>query len=377
MKNLKPVICVCLLSAMLMASQALSPGVSRLIAFYNVEESKVLLSITLPYLIAIPFTLLAGRLTSKYPLKTLLMIGGVIISVTGLLPYFATSFTVVLLIRACMGIGLGLLFTLTPNMAPEYYPEGQLRNVTIGMQSAWAGSGGFIFNILSGYLVQGKTQNIYLVYLICVLFTVVVWILLPPLPLRQSQKKEHSDFRPDSLVTAFLTFLFLSAGMTVSLSVSVFLSERELGGSVEAGYATSAYSIAAFVFGCLYAVISKILKNSAIIIACLVSAAGMLLCVLGGNILCIYIGAAMTGAGLSLYMPSCINRIICTTPAKSVSMSIAVMMVGSSLGQTLSGVFINSVAGWIGAQISLRFYVAAALFFLTALLFMLPSRAKD
>lgn len=48
MKDLKPVICVCLMSAMLMASQALSPGISQLMVLYGAGESAVSLSITLP-----------------------------------------------------------------------------------------------------------------------------------------------------------------------------------------------------------------------------------------------------------------------------------------------------------------------------------------
>ena len=376
MKKLKPLICVCLLSSMLMAAQALSPGISRLITFYGVPESAVSLSITLPYLISIPFTLLAGRLTERFPLKGLLMTGAAIICVTGLLPCIITNFTAILIVRACMGVGLGLLFTLTPSMAPEYYPEGQLRSLTIGMQSAWAGSGGFVFNILSGYLVQEKTQNIYFVYFLCVLFTVLVWFLLPAKPLagRKEEKKERSSFAASSLFTAFITFLFLSAGMTLSLSVSVFLEEQGLGTAIEAGYATSAYSAAAFIFGCLYVAVSRILKEKAILTACLVSAAGMLLCVLGGNIVLVYAGAAMIGAGLSLFMPSCVNRIIRTTPAGAATMSIAVMMVGSSVGQTFSGAFINPAASLFGQQAFIRFYVSAAIFILTALLSLVPVR---
>lgn len=375
MKNVRPVICVCLMSAMLMASQALSPGISQLMVLYGAGESAVSLSITLPYLIAVPFALVAGKLAEKYPLKGLLLSGGALICITGLAPYFVTDFAVVLLMRGCMGIGLGLLFTLTPAMAPAYYPEGTMRNLTIGMQSAWAGSGGFVFNILSGYLVQKRAQNIYLVYALCVLFVVIVWILLPALPVGE-KKKKGSGFRPDSLFTGFLTFLFLSAGMTIALSVSVYLPERGLGGSVEAGYVTSAYSAAAFIVGCLYILFAGILKEGAVMTACLLSALGMLLCIFGGNLPCICIGSAMTGAGLSLFMPGCINRIIRTVPADDVSMSIAVMMVGSCLGQTFSGAVINPVAALFGTQISIRFAVAAALFLVTAVLSAAAFRKK-
>ena len=367
MKDLKPVICVCLMSAMLMASQALSPGISQLMVLYGAGESAVSLSITLPYLIAVPFALIAGNLAEKYSLRGLLLSGGVLICITGLGPYFVTDFAAVLLMRGCMGIGLGLLFTLTPAMAPAYYPEGAMRNLTIGMQSAWAGSGGFVFNILSGYLVRKKAQNIYLVYGLCVLFVVIVWILLPTLTVGE-KKEKCSGFKPDGLFTGFLTFLFLSAGMTIALSVSVYLPERGLGGSVESGYVTSAYSAAAFIVGCLYILFAKILKERAVTAACLLAALGMFLCVFGGNLPCICIGSGMAGAGLSLFMPGCINRIICTVPADDVSMSIAVMMVGSCLGQTFSGAIINPVASLFGSGISIRFIVAAVLLLVTALL---------
>lgn len=367
MKNFKPIICVCLLSTMLMASQALSPGISQLMELYGARESMVSLCITLPYLTAVPFALVAGKLVEKYPLKALLLAGGGIICVTGIIPYFVTDFAVVLLMRAGMGIGLGLLFTLTPAMAPVYYPEGTFRSVTIGLQSAWAGSGGFVFNILSGHLVQKRAQDIYLVYVLCVLFVVVVWILLPS-PAAEEKRKEHSAFRADSLFTGCLTFLFLSAGMTIALSISVFLPERNLGGAVEAGYVTSTYSVAAFAVGCLYIVFAKVLKGKAITAACLLSALGMVLCIWGRNLPCICAGSAMAGAGLSLFMPGCISRIIRTAPADAVSVSIAVMMVGSCLGQTCSGAIIRLIAELFSPQISARFYVAAALFLVTALL---------
>lgn len=365
----KPLLCVCIISSMLMAALALSPGLRELMEAYDVSESTASLAVTLPYLISIPFTLLTGRLTLYFSKKTLSLVGTLIIAVTGLLPYLMQDFTWILIVRALMGVGLGLLFTLAPSLAPDYYPEGRMRSLTIGMQSAWAGSGGFVFNILSGYLVQTEARNIYLVYGMCVVFFILILILLPyqPIPERQETKKQL--FNPSSLMTAFLTFLFISAGMTLSLSISLYVAEAGIGGAIEAGYATSAYSFAAFFIGCAYVFVSKILGDHAIFSACAVSVIGMVLCVLTGNIVLTYIGAAMIGAGLSIFMPSCVDQIVKTTPSHLVSMSIAVMMVGSSVGQTVSGMYINPIAGLFGESTVLRFYVSAAIFAVTACLF--------
>lgn len=374
MKKYYPLICVCVLSAMLMAALALSPGLKELMDAYQVSESTASLAITLPYLISIPFTLLTGHLTRFFSKKMLSLCGTLIIIVTGLLPYFLSDFTAILFVRSLMGIGLGLLFTLAPSLAPDYYPEGSLRNLTIGMQSAWAGSGGFVFNILSGYLAKTQAKNIFLVYAICIPFFLIVLFLLPHQPPLQVKNEEKQPFQIQGISTAILTFLFISAGMTLSLSISVFLAEIGVGGSIEAGYATSAYSFAAFFFGCIYIFIEKILKNQAIFAACFISVLGMLLCVSANNLLAIYIGSAFIGTGLSIFMPSCINQIVKTTPETLVSISIAVMMVGSSVGQTFSGMLINPLSSLLGSSVALRFYVSAAIFALVFLLFYLTQK---
>ena len=372
MKKLRPVFCGCVISAMLMAALALSPGIKELMDAYGVSEGTASLSITLPYLVSIPFTLLAGSLTARYSKKALTLVGMGVICLTGILPYFLADFAVILAVRACMGVGLGLLFTLAPSLAPDYYPEGRLRNATIGLQSAWAGSGGFVFNILSGHLVRQEARNIFLVYLLCVVFFVLVWILLPYQPPR-GKTAEKKPARPgmSCVGIAVLTLLFLAANMTVSLSVAVFLDERQIGGAVEAGYATSAYSVAAFAFGCLYVFAEKILGRGAVAAACGVSAVGMLLCVSGGGLAAVYAGSFLIGMGLSLYMPSCVNRIFRTTPPEAASMAVAVMMVGSSVGQTFSSYLINPTAALLGGNVTFRFLVAAAIFALVGAVYVI------
>jgi len=358
-----------------MAALAISPGLHELMASYKVSESTVSLSITLPYLVSIPFTLLAGRLSARCSKKGLSLIGLMIICITGLLPYVLRQFTAVLAVRAMMGIGLGLLFTIAPSLAPDYYEEGRMRNLGIGMQSAWAGSGGFVFNILSGYLVQTQARNIFLVYGICAAFFLLILFLLPYQPPRaRPAHKTRSLFGFQSLFLALLTFLFLSAGMTLSLSISVYLAERGLGRSIEAGYATSAYSAAAFLTGCLYVFVAKALKDRSVLSACAISALGMLLCVLAGRMLLIYIGAALIGAGLSIFMPSCVNRIIQSAPAESASMGIAVMMVGSAVGQTFSAALINPISAAFSKSTSMRFLVSAVIFVIVGLLSLYQGR---
>ena len=366
MKNWQPLVSICMLSVMLMAALAMSPGIADFISEYGVSETVANLSITLPYLISIPFTLLAGRLTASFSKKVLSLAGTLIICFTGILPYFLRDFTAILIVRALMGVGLGLLFTIVPSLAPDYYPAGSTRSLAVGMQSAWAGSGGFVFNILSGHLVNIQTKNIYLVYSICILFFLLILILLPWRP--PVKVKTASSFEHGSLKTAFLTFLFISAGMTLSLNVAVYIIDIGIGNSVQAGYTTSAYSVASFIVGCTYVFVSYIVKRHAILVACLLSAFGMLICVAFGNIAGTYAGAALVGAGLSIFMPSCISRLIHTVKSSSISMSIGFMMVGCSAGQTFSCYLINPISNLFTYSIQARFIISAIIFITVAVI---------
>ncbi|MEI3525150.1 MAG: hypothetical protein V8Q27_02680 [Eubacteriales bacterium] len=95
-----------------------------------------------------------------------------------------------------------------PCHGSRFYPDGTLRNFTIGMQSAWAGSGGFVFNILSGHLANSRIQNIYLVYFLCIAFTLIVCLILPEAPFASSSPEKRSSIPGFSLLIGFITFLF-------------------------------------------------------------------------------------------------------------------------------------------------------------------------
>ncbi len=362
---------------MLMAALAVSPGIAAFIDSYGVSESTAMLSITLPYLVSIPFTLLASRLARRFSKKSLVLFGTGIIFLTGIVPYFLANFRYILIVRSLMGIGLGILFTITPSLAPEYYPEGRMRSLTVGMQSAWAGSGGFVFNILSGYLVTSQTRDIYLVYGACFLAFLAVLRLLPRIPVAPPEPHEKALFDRGSLKTGALTFLFIGAGMTLSLNIAVYVTGEGIGSAVQAGYATSAYSVAAFVTGCCYAFVARFLKERALMTACLLSFLGMMLCVALDHMACTYVGAALVGAGLSIFMPSCVSRMIRTTRREAVPVSIGIMMVGSSVGQTFSSLLINPVAELFSNRVEARFFVAAMFFALVWLLdvTILPKQA--
>ncbi|NLM61548.1 MAG: MFS transporter, partial [Clostridiales bacterium] len=101
------------LSLLLMSGQALNPGLARLMAEYGVSESAVMLLVTIPPLAVIPGTFIGSLILRHFTKKAVGIAASLLITVCGTLPVMIDNFTIVLVTRFLVGIGLGFLNCVT------------------------------------------------------------------------------------------------------------------------------------------------------------------------------------------------------------------------------------------------------------------------
>ena len=95
--------------AMVIGSSLLAPAMQKITLEYPTASPTVLpLLITLPALTLLLGLVLSSALTSKFPIKTLILSGIILILFGGVLPYFIHSLTVIIILRGIMGVGLGM-----------------------------------------------------------------------------------------------------------------------------------------------------------------------------------------------------------------------------------------------------------------------------
>jgi MFS family permease len=374
MKNYRPIIAICAISAVFAASLAMTPGITNFMEYYGVSETTASLILTIPPLVSIPFTLLTGKLVEYISKKLLLLIGIAVVTIAGIVPYFLNNFNAIIGTRVVMGAALGILYSITPTLAAICYPEGRMRTLGMGMQSAWSCAGGFIFNIISGYLVGIRTNMIFLTYCLCILFFIIAAVSLPNL--RTSDSVRTDTFEPESpsekgsafdkrcISFVITTFIFIICDIAIILNVSLFITDSGLGNSVQAGYVSSAFSVAAFASGCLYNWIDRLFKSRLRSCACLFSAAGLLLCGVTHTLILAYIGSALTGLAVTMLMTSAVAQVTTTVRPAAFTMSISLLLSVNYLAHSTSVYIITPLAALFGDAVQNRFYLAGVIVFL-------------
>lgn len=119
-------------------------------ALSEVLFTSVLMISTLPQLISVPATLIAGKLAGnviKY--KTQLIYGMLLFLVGGIAPYFKTDFGMIIAFRIVCGLDLGMVMLL--GMAAITLFNGEERAKMIGNGTFIQNVGGILFTIFSGF----------------------------------------------------------------------------------------------------------------------------------------------------------------------------------------------------------------------------------
>lgn len=187
-KTLKPaILSISLLT--LMASAAVSPALAELRkAFPDVGQTTIKLILTLPSLMVIPFSLLSGWLAVRMNKKTLALIGLVIYACAGVGGGLAQNFRQLLVMRAILGIGLGIIMPLSTTFIMDFF-SGEERPKMMGLQAVSNQLGGLALLAVAGWLAFLNWRYAFGVYALAFLSIALVFLWLPEPPKPPTQKK--------------------------------------------------------------------------------------------------------------------------------------------------------------------------------------------
>jgi MFS family permease len=194
-----------------MASAAISPALAKIHqAFGGVDPTLIKLVLTLPSLLIIPFSLLAGWLAGRMNKKIILLIGLVIYFLGGVGGAFARSITELLVIRGIFGIGAGLIIPLSTSLIADYF-EKEERTKMMGLSGSVSHFGGVIFLLVSGWLACMSWRLAFGVYALALVIILMIVFWLPG-----SQGKRPTALVQSRLPVGVYTSAILGALMMVA-----------------------------------------------------------------------------------------------------------------------------------------------------------------
>ncbi|MBQ7895152.1 MAG: MFS transporter [Oscillospiraceae bacterium] len=162
-----------------MAGAAVAPALGVIQEYFK-ETGQMLVQmiISIPALFIALTNIVFPKLCRLFKSKTLLMAGLALYVLGGCMAGLFSNIYLVLIFRALVGVGVGIIMPMSTGLLAFYYPADK-QDKLMGYSSAMNQMGGVVATLISGVLANISWRASFLVYLMGLISVVLVLIYLP------------------------------------------------------------------------------------------------------------------------------------------------------------------------------------------------------
>ena len=182
-----------------MAGAAIAPALGIIKAhFSNSPAMLVQFIISMPALLIIVTNLFFLPLSRILRTRAIAFSGLLLYIVAGAGCFFVDDIYVLLLMRAVLGVSVGLIMPLSTGLLAFYFPPEEQASL-MGLSAAMNQMGGVVATLLAGLLATVEWNYAFLVYLLGLIALLMVWLWLPDEQLGSANKR-GVPFQPRQLL---------------------------------------------------------------------------------------------------------------------------------------------------------------------------------
>jgi MFS family permease len=311
--------------------------------------------LTVPSLMSIPISLLAGVLASYITKKSLVIFALICELIGGCIPLLAHgSVAILLLSSAFIGIGQGFLISISSAILAERF-DGSTKGWAMGFRQAATSIGITGLTVLTGFLCELAWWKSYFVYLLVIPILILTVIMLPKggLDARLLGKGLGLTglkrvFTPGMIYWCVMLFFLGCFSFAFYLNVGMSITSKNLGGASAIGLATAWSSLLTIVVAMGFGVVLKTFRKFTMAAGMLFFAAAYLIIFGATSLVTMTIGGIVYGIATGIQMPGSAQFLTETVDRESSTMALAVSNACISLGITLSPVIVNALAAMFG-----------------------------
>lgn len=152
---------------------AISPVLGKLKEVFHSTPLEVQLLNVLPNLLTIPFILCAGKICTPKNQLTVLSIGLLIFTATGVAYFFAKSMIILIVLSCILGVGIGLVIPLAASLISQNF-SGKPRGMMLGTKSGLSNLSLIIATLFVGWVAAKNWHYAFIAYFIPVIPLVLV-----------------------------------------------------------------------------------------------------------------------------------------------------------------------------------------------------------
>ena len=346
-----------------MAGAAVAPALGVIKAYFS-DANPVLVQmiISMPALFIVLTNAVFPALCRRFRARTLVLLGRLLYTVGGCAAGAFSAILPVLLMRALVGMGVGIIMPLSTGLLSFYYPPEKLDGL-MGLSSAMNQMGGVVATLLAGLLANLSWRASFLVYLMGLL-SIVLCLLFLPNDSIAPPKGESSSRR-----TVFRTYFRYILAMFLLMSSfflypANFALETTAEGLIPQGAIAlimAMMDFIAFLGGLLFVQCKVLLGGKMKYLAPALFLAGYLLLALVGGWFGTLAGSVCVGFANGVGIPYLISQASVRAGRTAASTVMPLLSAALYLAQFLSPILMGAVRGAFGDVSHLPYCFAAVL----------------
>lgn len=341
------------ISIFLMSHLAIAPNIPRLYHLYSQHNTVSLAQIenlvTIPAIFITLFVLLSNFFVYYLGKKNTVLLGLILIFLSGLIPLLSVNFFVVLMSRIILGIGIGLFNSLSISMVSDYFEKDE-RPRMIGFRTACLNIGKAITTLLSGFLAIYSIKFIFLVYLLALPSFILFYFFIPYQENKTPQHREKFHFDKNILMYSFIAFLVGISYIGATVKIPTLLNQVY---QIKNQTATNLLTLLAFsgIFsGVLFGFLNKHLKNWTLLVMILLMCIGDFLFTFPYQVVLYSFAAVLIGVSFVGIMSSCFWGIAQKTQINNLNFATSMILTGGNIGVILTPLILTKILVQMGIK---------------------------
>jgi len=306
--GLSVAIAIMILSILQNHVNIVSPAMERInAAFPGYSDKTVAMVLTIASIGAIPATLAAGILTYRFREKDIVLFGFCLLTISGILSMITSNFVFLLVLRFFTGFGAGLVSPFQTSLIPKYF-SGNRASLLYGLQCCVVSSFAIIYGFLGGWLASKQWNYCFSLYSLGLLGLLVVLFWLPRGEVPGSTGEKHRlSFKGIYILVLCFTFVYQIGIFSFNSEISYFITSRNLGDSVYAGYCVAMNGLGAVLSGLIYGSLRKKVGLWVVPVGLLSISLGFVVLAQASGIIIAMVGSLMVGFSIGMIMPTVLN----------------------------------------------------------------------
>ncbi|OFP93203.1 MFS transporter [Streptococcus sp. HMSC067A03] len=343
------------LSLVLTTAFSISSSLPAMFQYYkNYSSSQVELLVSLPS-IGIMSLLMFNSVLERFVSERFMIILGLILySICGLIPFFNQSYNLVFASRFVFGLGLGMMNPRAIAIISERF-QGRERVQMLGYRGSAEVVGMALLTLAVGQLLHFGWTTTFLVYTVGF---IVLALYLMFVPYEKNESDKHKRLKSVrkmtrkqinlSIFLAFIAGMIVCANVAITLRIPSLVLQAEIGNAETASWILSCMQLVGILAGVSFASLVSVLKNRLLTVTGIVFGLSQVMIGFSSQIWLLSLSALLAGFAYSVSLTAVFHIVSEKIPTHLVNRATAIVVLGCSSGASVS-TFVLSLIGIISS----------------------------